>query len=78
VITTRLGGIDEFISHGENGLLIDQADPDLIASAIEHIAQLSDCERARIESNARVTIVENYGADEITNKLLHLLKTHVK
>ncbi len=78
VITTNLGGIDEFIRDNENGFLIDHADPELIAKAIADVASLTSVKKESLKTNARATIVRQYGADEITHELLQVFKHYAK
>ena len=39
LVATRTGGTPEFVSHGENGLLVPPGDPAATAAAIEYLAQ---------------------------------------
>ena len=56
VIATRVGGLPQLVRDGENGLLVDEKDPDGLAAAILSLAndpllrtRLGDCARAEIQ-----------------------------
>lgn len=59
VVSTKSGGMEEVIVHGENGLLCEIYDPGSIAENIRSLAR----ERAQLKilgSNARKTIIERF------------------
>ena len=59
VIVTGIGGLKETIRHGETGLIVDEADPSAIASAITSLA--ADKSRAeKLGANAREYVVGNH------------------
>ena len=59
IIASRLGQIGEVITDGENGLLVQPADADGLARAIERMSV--DCElRTRLGKAARKTAIERY------------------
>lgn len=71
VIGTRVPGIRELIVDGENGLLCE-TDPGSLRSAIARLA--SDAElRARLGSNARTYIEQNFALARIVNLELDIL-----
>jgi len=67
VIASAIGGNDEVIAHGENGLLVPQADPDALAGAIRAVLsdpalarRLAEAGRARVQREFAVeTMVES-------------------
>jgi phosphatidyl-myo-inositol dimannoside synthase len=66
VIATRVGGIPEVISDGENGLLVPEKDPVAMAAAI---ASLKDShERGRLGTEARRTALEGLTWEETLNR----------
>lgn len=50
IIATRVGGVPHFIKDGENGILVDYAEPDQIAEAVE---------RLLTDKKLRTKIIEN-------------------
>jgi glycosyltransferase involved in cell wall biosynthesis len=58
VIASRVGGLPEVITHGENGLLVDN-DPAAFAAAIRELLASPD-RRRQIGAAARHTIVERF------------------
>jgi glycosyltransferase involved in cell wall biosynthesis len=59
IIASRLGQIGEVITDGENGLLVQPADTEGLARAIERMSV--DCElRTRLGKAARKTAIERY------------------
>jgi len=59
VVTTRLPGIEELITHGENGLLTPPGDREALAASLECL--LSDATlRERLAARARKTIEERF------------------
>jgi glycosyltransferase involved in cell wall biosynthesis len=68
VVTTRLPGIEELITHGENGLLVPPGDSEALATALECL--LTDAAlRRRLAGSAR-TIIEERFDSRITFSML--------
>jgi glycosyltransferase involved in cell wall biosynthesis len=59
VVASRLGQIADLIIDGENGLLVEQGDPDALARAIDRLAG-DELLRARLGAAARQTVIEHY------------------
>ncbi len=58
-IATPVTGIPEAVRHGSTGLLVDEHDPEALATAIERL--LDDCDlRVRLAGAARVLIEEEF------------------
>jgi glycosyltransferase involved in cell wall biosynthesis len=51
-VATRVGGIPEVITHGNDGLLIDPGDPGILAAALTKVLA-DDTDRARLAAAAR-------------------------
>ena len=60
VISTNCGGIEEVITHGENGFIVPVRNPESITEKIKKIASLSDNERIEIRKKARVIIEKQH------------------
>ncbi len=59
VVTTRLEGIDELITHGESGLLVPPGDPQALAASLECLLT-SPALRHRLRAQARRVIEERF------------------
>ncbi len=59
LVSTKSGGMEEVITHGENGLLCEVYDPLDMANKIASIASDFD-ERKQLGAQARQTIVNNF------------------
>lgn len=72
VIATRVGGIPEVVSHKENGILIEPANPDQLAA---EIAELIDRPSLAEElgKNARQTASERYSIKAVAERYYELL-----
>jgi glycosyltransferase involved in cell wall biosynthesis len=59
VIASRTGPVEEVITHGKNGFLVDFFDPAALAASIDRV--LRDREQtAHVRREARRTVVERY------------------
>lgn len=68
VLGTRHSGIPEAVEHGVNGLLVDHADPRLVAEAINFTLENPDRVRF-IAKAARETIVRRFSTEACINQL---------
>ena len=77
VISTRVGGITEVISHGENGLLVKPADPEDLANALK---TLIDDEEMRIQMGkcGRKSVKEKYDLDIIAKNTIKIYERVLK
>ncbi len=69
VITTRLGGVDEVISDGQDGFLIESADARHIADKVNEVLQLSVQQRQGIRVLARQKILQQFSDTQVTEQL---------
>lgn len=68
VVATRVGGIPEVVTDGENGLLVEPRKPEQLADAILKI--INDTElRIKLGKNGRETTVKNYDWKVIAEKM---------
>jgi len=73
VIATAVGGNLDLIENGQNGLLVEQDNPDQLAEAIERV--LSDREFSdKLGKAARQTIVSGYSMEQVTSKYIALYR----
>jgi len=71
IIATTVGGAKDALEHLENGLLIRYKDPQQIIESILLLTE--DKELAeRIGKNSRITAIEKYSLDQISDKYLEL------
>ena len=71
MVATRVGGSEEAMRDGENGLLIEPSDPHALAAAIETL--LNDRSLAfRLGSAARQTIVDRFSMSRMVERTTHL------
>src|SRR5258708_9161019 len=68
VIASRVGGLPEVITHGDNGLLVDN-DPAAFAGAIRELLASPD-RRRQIGAAARHTIVERFTVDQMVRRTM--------
>ena len=72
VVSTRIAGIPEMITDGDNGFLVSPNDPPALAAAIEKL--LADPVLAtRFGARGRETAVERFAVEKTTSALKHLL-----
>lgn len=71
-VSTVISGIPELIAHGSNGLLVSPADPTALADALAELL-LSPPLRARLGTEARVSVVRRFDARENVRSLAALL-----
>jgi len=70
VIATRVGGIPELITDGENGILVD-SEPKAIAKAILELFSDEE-ERIRLGENAKKTVETRYNWSEIAEEFIKI------
>jgi glycosyltransferase involved in cell wall biosynthesis len=63
VIASNIGGLKELITHRYNGILVEEKDPDSLATSIIEIHSNNKI-RAEIESNARETVEQQLSLDK--------------
>ncbi len=68
VISTRIAGVPEMISHGATGLLVEHGQPQLLAQALRQIAAMPDRGRA-MGQNARAMATEKFHIDKTSQQL---------
>ena len=77
VIATRVGGIPEIVSDGENGLLVSPKSPEEIAEKI--ITLKGDTQlRNRLGLAARETVLERYTADKVVSMYEQVYRKSMK
>lgn len=69
IVTTPVGGNEELITSGENGIIVPAKDTLALIGAIEHSILMSGDERARMTSAARTVATERFSVD-------HMLADH--
>ncbi len=68
VIASRVGGLPEVVTDGENGLLIPPQDPQALATALERL--LADPDLAqKLGANARRHVEENYSLERLGREI---------
>lgn len=75
IISTNVGGIDEFITDGDEGLLIDVNDKNKVANKLEKAIEslINDKDKAKkLGANAKTKLYNNFAADKIAKKYEHL------
>jgi glycosyltransferase involved in cell wall biosynthesis len=69
VVATRIGGIPELVTEGENGLLVPPNDPRSLAEKLDILAASPE-RRARIGANNRRKIEASYGWSAIAKQYM--------
>jgi len=69
VICTNVGGMKEVVKHMENGILIEQKNPDAIVEAVEFARKHYD-DLAKLRETAREHVVNNHSYLEHAKKVL--------
>jgi len=73
VVSTRISGIPELVQHNVNGLLVDKAEPDILAGAIESL--LSDFDKIRqFGCVARQQVEQNFNITKTAAQLRQLIQ----
>ena len=68
VLATRVSGVQEVISDGSNGRLVDPGDPEALARALVELYRQPET-RARMGASAHLTIRDNYSLEAMLTKL---------
>ncbi|NOQ55612.1 MAG: glycosyltransferase, partial [Nanohaloarchaea archaeon] len=71
VITSNVGGIDEFITNGKTGVLVPSKNIKALENAIGSLINDKD-KRERIAINARLVVEEKYSWKKITDKIINV------
>lgn len=67
LVATRVGGLPQLVQSGENGLLVDERDPDALADAIVMLARDPDL-RGRLGENGRTLIRDSMNWDVVAER----------
>jgi glycosyltransferase involved in cell wall biosynthesis len=70
------GGIPEFVEEDQNGMLVNDLDPDAFSSALAHLVAHPE-EAIRLGKAARETILARFSADRMVEETLHLYEALV-
>jgi hypothetical protein len=70
VIASRIGGLQEIIQHGENGLLVANT-PEAFAGAIRELTRDGDLAR-RMGAAARRTVLEKFTVDRMVRRTMEV------
>ena len=71
VIASKIGGLANVISDGEDGLLVPPSDPDSLGKAIKGLVENSEL-RTSIESNARQSAIDKFSTSKMIDKFIAL------
>ncbi len=77
VVATKIGGVEDVVEDGYNGLLVKPGDDQDLAMGILKLIQNSDM-RKKLSDNAHKTILENYSLESVVPKYLKLYKEVLK
>jgi glycosyltransferase involved in cell wall biosynthesis len=69
MIATKVGGVQEIVKDGENGLIIPPKHPEELAQAILRLYRDQKLRR-KLGEKARKTILERYTAEKVVNQYL--------
>jgi glycosyltransferase involved in cell wall biosynthesis len=69
LVATRVGGLPSVVDHGENGLLVDEHDPQALAEAIVALAHDPDL-RARMGAEGRRRIRAEHNWDAVAERFV--------
>ena len=75
VVASAISGIPELVTDGESGLLVDPANPRMLAEAIERMLADSVL-RARVCARGREKVARQHAADRCSAELIALLDEH--
>lgn len=75
VIASAISGIPELVADGESGLLVDPANPRMLADAIRRVIG-QPALRARLGAAAREKVLRDFSLDACTDELIALFDQH--
>lgn len=74
VVSTRVGGVEELITHGDNGLLAEAGEVEHLAALVRRLRR-DPMESGRIARRARETVVDRFSLQEGVRRLETLYDT---
>ena len=74
VVATRVGGVPRYVSDGENGLLVEPGEPDLLAAALARVLDEPDL-RARLVAGGLEQVRQGRSWAASAGKLLGLYES---
>lgn len=74
VIASAVGGLKEVVKHGENGLLVENTLPSIVA-AIRALRSSEQEAAQRMSRNARQTVADRFSEDRMVDQTLRLYGT---
>jgi len=72
-VATRIGGVEDIIEDGYNGILVKPADPESLASGLKKLIENKSL-RKSIADNAYKTIIEKYSLESVVPRYIRLYK----
>jgi glycosyltransferase involved in cell wall biosynthesis len=70
LVVTRVGGLPDLVRSGENGLVVEEHDPDALAEAIVSLARDAPW-RAAMGAAARARVEQELNWDRVADRLIH-------
>lgn len=77
VITTRVGGMGEVITHGINGFLVKEKDEVILADMIKRVMDMPLVKRQKVGQKARETIIKYWDKEKLGKNFVEFLKSRV-
>lgn len=74
ILSTKVGGIPDLVTHGEGGLLVDAKRPELLAESLLRLWGDPDF-RARLASSAKTKALQNHCAPDVCTALRKLYQS---
>lgn len=74
VVTTNCGGMDEVVVNDENGFIVPIRDPEAMASALKHAAELTIENYQQLTAKARKTIEKHHSNKKMISDMQELYK----
>jgi glycosyltransferase involved in cell wall biosynthesis len=72
VVSTNVSGISELVDHMENGLLVEQRDPEGLAAAMELLLERSDLRR-RLAENGQNKVLRQFTQEGSARRVYEIL-----